>query len=209
MFVHRTGLAEPGALFALQILRKQMKRQVNPVHRIDRPTEGIVLFAFEKECTRLLCEAFAERRIKKEYLALVRGWIDEEGIIDYPLADLDSGTKHDAVTEFRRLATIELPIPVRPYDTSRYSLVKLYPQTGRQHQLRRHLKHVFHPIIGDTRYGDGHHNESIRLNYKGRRMYLFSRSIYLDHPYSKEKLHIQAPLPADVLELFHGWSWQL
>lgn len=207
IFVHRTGLAEPGAQFALQILRNQLGRRVNPVHRLDRPTGGVLLFAFEKECTHLLCEAFSNRRVKKEYLAVVRGWVDEKGQIDSPLKSLDSQVVQEAITDYERLEKVELPIAVRPYETSRYSLVRLFPQTGRQHQLRRHLKHIFHPIVGDTRYGDGHHNESLREKYNLRRLMLFSQTLCLNHPFTGEKLTIEASLPPYMIELFKAWSW--
>ena len=151
LLVHKTKLAKDAEEHALQLLRNQIKQRVYPAHRLDRKTSGVLLFAKNKNTNTTLQGLFRDRQIKKRYKAIVRGYIYEEGIIDYPL--FDSKKERDAITRFNRLQLFEINLPSGGFDTSRYSLVNLEPETGRHHQLRKHLAHISHPILGDRPHG--------------------------------------------------------
>jgi tRNA pseudouridine65 synthase len=156
MIVHRSAWCRDGEP-VLQRLRDQIGARVYPVHRLDRATSGVLLFARTPEAAHHGSTSFAAHRIDKRYLAIVRGWPDAHTVVDAPLGD-DAGVLHDAVTELTRRATVELPIAVGRYATARYALVEARPQSGRTHQIRRHCAHLRHPIVGDVNYGDGRHN---------------------------------------------------
>lgn len=184
LLVHRTMLDARETRFCVQMLRDQLGRPVYPCHRLDKPTAGILLFALNKAALRLAQEALGSGQAQKRYLAIVRGWMPESGKIDYPLRyekdELDPKrpeAPQPAVTNFRRLATTELPHPVGRYSSARYSLVELEPETGRKHQLRRHLAHLRHPIIGDTRHGDGAHNRFFREHFNSHRLLLVATAL--------------------------------
>jgi tRNA pseudouridine65 synthase len=113
------------------------------------------------------------------------------------------------VTHFKRITKIELPKPVPPYATSRYSLLALYPQTGRRHQLRRHMKHISHHLIGDTTYGRGEHNRLFREQYHCRRLLLHAWSLELIHPENRENLKLQAPLDSAFSKLITAFGWDM
>ena len=157
IMVHKTGITED-KIFLLQLLRDQIKQRVYPVHRLDRPTTGVLLFAKNKETASNLNADFRERKIHKEYQAIVRGYLPPNGVIDYPLSNKEKGEAQEAITHFETLETFEYPVPIGRYETARYSYVHLTPLTGKRHQIRRHLAHLRHPIINDKRYGDIHHN---------------------------------------------------
>lgn len=205
LLVHRSEIDRHETQFAMQMTRDQIGQHVFTVHRLDKPTSGVLLFALDRDTARLLTEQFTAGTISKTYLAVVRGYTDEHGVIDYPLkeehdkmtdalADKDKPAQ-DAVTHYRRLATTELPYPVGRYQTARYSLLELHPKTGRKHQLRRHLKHIFHPILGDTSHGDGKHNTLGREQFGCHRLMLHAASLSLTHPITEQALTINAPLP--------------
>ena len=165
LLVHRTNMSSDKD-FLLQRVRDQSGRKVYPVHRLDRPTSGVVLFAFSKEIAAEFFKLFRKRTVKKTYLALVRGWTDDYGIIDSPLRT-SGGKEQDALTLYKTLARTEVDISVEPYEKSRYSLVEIDLKTGRTHQIRRHFAHLRHPLIGDTTHGDGRHNQMFRgANFK-------------------------------------------
>lgn len=203
LLVHRSWLDKGETRFAMQMTRDLIGgRHVYPVHRLDRPTSGVLLFALDPVIARALTEAFTQRQVHKEYLALVRGWAPEQGVIDYPLkeqldkiADAMSNPDRpaqDAVTTFRRLHKVELPHAVsKKHPTSRYSLVRLFPKTGRKHQLRRHMDHLFHPIVGDTTHGDGRHNRFFREHFGCERLLLVARTLSFTHPVLKVPMRIQ------------------
>jgi len=165
LLVHRSALDRHETRFALQMLRDQIGRQVFPVHRLDKGTSGVLLFALDREVGRVLNGQFERGEVAKTYLAVVRGHPPEAGEIDHPLvrmADEHAGivasaAAQPALTRYCRLATVELPYRVDRYPSSRYALLELEPLTGRWHQLRRHLKHIAHPIIGDATHGKGRH----------------------------------------------------
>ncbi len=216
LLVHRSVLDRHETRFALQILRDQIGQKVYPVHRLDKGTSGVLLFALDREVGRTLTQQFERGEISKRYLAIVRGHPPESGEIDHPLArmaDEHSGIAASAAAQpahtcYRRLATVELPYRVDRYPSSRYALVELQPLTGRWHQLRRHMKHIAHPIIGDATHGKGRHNRLFHELFGYPRLLLAATEMRLAHPVSGEVLTLQAGLAADFAEVVGrlGWS---
>lgn len=217
LLVHRSFVDRREMEYAMQVLRDQLGRWVYPLHRLDKATSGVLVFALNKEIARRMTEVFTEGQVAKSYCAVVRGFTDDSGLIDHPLKDpcdrmADRRTDRDrpvreAVTEYRRLATVELPYPVGRYTTARYSLIDVTPRTGRMHQIRRHLKHIFHPIVGDTTYGDGKQNEFFRMRFQCNRLLLHARQISFTHPLSDQHISICAPLDDAFIVLLKGLQW--
>jgi tRNA pseudouridine65 synthase len=205
MLVHRTAIAQ-GTEFAVQTLRRQIGAWVQPVHRLDRPTSGVLLFALHKEATRRLTDAFTGRAVKKTYWAVVRGHPDAVGRVDHPLCRED-GVLQEAQTEWRRLETVELAIAVGRYPSARYSWIELSPETGRRHQLRRHCAHIRHPIVGDTTHGDGRHNRLFREHFGSHRLLLFAQALALSHPMTGDPLFLEAPVAPSLAALCHEFDW--
>ncbi len=174
-------------------LRKSGKKAY-PVHRLDRKTSGLILFAKEKKYVSPFQELFESRGIEKKYLALLRGHVAESGTIDTPVKN-DRGNYKEALTHFRCLQQFELPIPVVPYETARYSLVEFSPKTGRMHQLRIHANKISHPIIGDPKYGNRHHNHMFIEKFGIRHLFLHAFSLAFTQPFSGEKIQLRAGLP--------------
>ena len=205
LLVHRSEVDRHETRFAIQLLRDQIGRRVQPVHRLDRGTSGVLLFAFEPEVTRALSAQFEAGTVEKAYLAVVRGWPPESGRIDHPLSRMRDepgapaarSETQDALTDYRRLATVELPFAVDRYPASRYALVALTPRTGRRHQLRRHMKHIAHPIIGDATHGKGVHNRFFQQQFGCGRMLLASVALGFIHPVSGNAVRIARP-PGDA-----------
>ena len=218
LLVHRTVLDRHKTRFAVQILRDQIGQHVHPVHRLDRGTSGVLLFALKREIGRLLSAQFESQHIDKTYLAVVRGHTDETGSIDHALTrQFDDyefrspetvGEAQSALTHYRRLAITELPYRVDRYPGSRYSLVELKPQTGRRHQLRRHMKHIAHPIIGDATYGKGQHNRLFQDLFNSHRLLLACLEMRLTHPTSKLPLILSAPLANDFASVLGALGWE-
>lgn len=216
LLVHRTGIDRRETEYALQRVRDQLGRRVYPLHRLDKATSGVLLFALDRETARRMTEAFTAGRISKSYLAVVRGFTDEAGRIDHPVparkdrreGPLGDSRPKEAVTDYLRLATVELPHPVGRYATARYSLVRANPLTGRTHQIRRHMKHIFHPLIGDTTYGDGRQNEFFRTRFNCRRLLLHCRETAFSHPGTGREVRIRAPLEEDLIALFREFAWE-
>lgn len=216
LLVHRSPLDPREERFALQLVRDRLGRRVYPVHRLDRPTSGVLLFALSPEGAQQLAAAFAERGVEKRYLAVVRGVVPEEGVVDHPLADLpdrylssrQDGEERGAVTGYRRLASAELPVAVGRYPTSRYSLVAAFPRTGRRHQLRRHFKHLCHPIIGDTNYGEGRHNRFFREELGCARLLLHAVELTFPHPSTGGEVTVTAPPGGAFASLIDRLGWR-
>ncbi len=215
LLVHKSPIDKQETQFALQLVRDQIGQWVYPIHRLDKPTSGVLVFALSKEVASLLSEQFRGHKIRKEYLAVVRGYTSEEAMIDYDLKVIldkkadrdrsDNKAPQEAKTHYTRIATVELPYPVSRYPVARYSLVRLLPQTGRKHQLRRHMKHILHPIVGDTKYGRREHNQLFREKFDCHRLLLHASKISFIHPISDEELVIEAGLDEvylKVLEMF-------
>jgi tRNA pseudouridine65 synthase len=206
LVVHRSALAGDRQT-CLSLLRGQLGRWVYPVHRLDRGTSGVLVFCLDPESARPLAEAFAAGLVKKSYLALVRGVLPESGVIDRPLAE-EGRAALPALTRFRRLAQVELPRAVGRYPTSRYSLARVEPATGRWHQIRRHLEGISHPIVGDVTQGDGRHNRFFREEYGARRLQLHAERVRLPHPESGAPVCLEAPVPAEMVALFSALGWR-
>ncbi|SHJ52563.1 tRNA pseudouridine65 synthase [Malonomonas rubra DSM 5091] len=207
LLVHRTNIDRHETRFALQLLRRQLKQKVYPVHRLDKPTSGVLLFALDSATARQLSDQFRDHQVEKSYLALVRGWTDDSDEINYPLVDgpikaayavqQNSDKPREAITRYRTVQQVELPIAVGRYSSSRYSLVDVHPATGRRHQIRRHFKHIFHPIIGDTTYGDSSHNRMFRQQFNCHRLLLHATRLKFAHPVSGAQISLVASLPTD------------
>jgi tRNA pseudouridine65 synthase len=220
LLVHRTGLDAHETRFAVQILRRQLGRRVHPAHRLDKGASGVLLFALDPETAAALGATVREHALERRYLAVVRGRTDESGVIDHPLvlrkdpaelrATRDTAgdeVAQPALTRYRRLASVELPHRVDRYPTSRYSLLELLPQTGRRHQLRRHLAHASHHIVGDTTYGKGRHNRLFHELFGSRRLLLACVELRLTHPATGEPLVIEAPLAQDFASVVAELGW--
>jgi tRNA pseudouridine65 synthase len=210
LLVHRSWIDKEETRFAIQMLRDQIGQYVYPVHRLDKPTSGVLLFALSKEIARALSEQMQAKGFRKQYVALVRGYTEERGLIDYPLKEVldkmtDAKARQDkeaqeAVTAYEKIGQVELPFAVGRYNTARYSLLKLNPETGRKHQLRRHMKHILHPIVGDTKYGRGEHNRFFREQFNAHRLLLHANALTFTHPVTGRELVLRAGLD----ELFLG-----
>ena len=198
--VHRTGLDAHACRFVLQTLRDQIGHPVWPVHRLDRGTSGVLLMALHAEAAGRLGQALAGGAVDKVYLALVRGWLRAGVRIDHPLRPDEAGPDapaQQASTVVRPLARLELPGQADPrFGTVRASLVEARPLTGRRHQIRRHLKHLSHPIIGDATHGKGPLNRWWAARLGHQRLWLHAQSVAFDHPYSGERLHVHSGLVA-------------
>jgi tRNA pseudouridine65 synthase len=189
-------------------LRDQLGQHVHPVHRLDRGTSGALVFALSREHARRLFDAFAAREIEKEYVAIVRGFAPDAGTIDHPLSVEHAGPAAEARTCFRRVALVELPLPVGRYPTARFSFVVAEPLTGRTHQLRRHFAHISHPILGDVNHGDGRQNRFFRERFELNRLALHASRIRFEHPLTRERIEAVAPLPAAFAEVVRALGWE-
>jgi tRNA pseudouridine65 synthase len=217
LLVHKSPIDKHETRFALQIVRDQIGQYVYPVHRLDKPTSGVLLFALQPEIAAILSGMFVQNKISKSYIAVVRGYTKENGMVDHPLKQmLDTKEQkkagitkeaQSAQTFYKRLATVELPYSVSRYPTTRYSLVYLEPKTGRKHQLRRHMKHLSHHIIGDTKHGRGEHNKFFREKFDVHRLLLHADRMHFEHPVTKEKLEITAPLDETFEKLLEIFGW--
>lgn len=193
LLVHRTSIAEEEEHFALQMLRDQLGRPVYPCHRIDRKTSGVLLFALDQETEALTKRLFENRLTTKYYLCLSRGFVPESGTIEKPLAK-ENGKLQDALTDYYCLAQTELPIAVSRYSTSRYSLVLVKPHTGRMHQIRRHMAHIRHYIIGDRTHGENKQNKMFQEQFGLETMMLHAWQLEFNHPHLQHKIKLTAPL---------------
>ncbi|MBI2381142.1 MAG: pseudouridylate synthase [Gammaproteobacteria bacterium] len=208
LLVHKTELARAEA-YALQLLRRQLRRRVYPVHRLDRPTSGVLLFGLSAAAAREACGLFETHVVSKRYLAVVRGYAPDSGHIDYPLCEEDDGRPaQEARTDYRCLARAELPIAIGRYATSRYSLVEVMPLTGRKHQIRKHFHHIFHPLIGDTTYGEGRHNRLFRQEFEASRLLLIAHELAFVQPFSGEAVRIRAGLDEEWRRVLAGLGWE-
>ena len=203
LLVHRTGLDAGETRFAMQLLRDQLGRHVWPVHRLDKGTSGLLLFALDADTARLMGQAFESGNgLHKTYQAVVRGWPADDGFIDHPLRRMPDDARdaagrrelvQSAQTRFRTLARLTLPLPQGAYAQTRLALVALQPLTGRRHQLRRHMKHIAHPIVGDATHGKGPLNRALAEHIGLQRLWLHAGSLRLNHPVTGDELLLQAP----------------
>lgn len=217
LLVHRSEIDRHETRFALQLVRDQIGRRVYPVHRLDKPTSGVLVFALHADAARTISEAIARQSVTKIYHAVVRGFAPEQGHIDHALTEeLDKYTDQKArqnkpaqpaQTTYRRLATVELPVAIEGYPQSRYSLVECTPHTGRKHQIRRHMKHIDHPIIGDAKHGRGRHNRYFKDHLQAGRLLLHASRLQLPHPVTGQMLILDAPVDETLQQLFERFAW--
>ena len=218
--VHRTGLDAGETRFVLQTLRDQLGQRVYPVHRLDKGTCGVLVMALHSDAARALGLAFEQQRTHKRYIALVRGWLPEHADVHHPLRPDDAppdAPVQDAHTRFRCLAHLELNACFDArHPTTRASLVEAVPTTGRRHQIRRHLKHLAHPILGDATHGKGPLNRWWAEQLGQTRLWLHAQSLTVPHPATGAPLELacdwnalQAHVPdaADWLRLQQQWAW--
>ncbi|GAA6206210.1 MULTISPECIES: tRNA pseudouridine(65) synthase TruC [Thalassotalea] len=219
LFVHRSFMDKDEIYFALQLVRDMVGQYVYPLHRLDRPTSGVLLFALTEEVARIMGQAFTDKTIQKTYFALTRGHLFGEDTLDYPLKEkLDKlGDKNvnpnkeaqSAITQYQAVAHAVLPIPLGRYDSVRYSLLKLLPETGRRHQIRRHLAHLRHPIIGDINYGDNKQNPFFSQYFGFKRLMLIAKSLSFAHPIHQNLLTITCQFDQQWQGVFEQLSWKL
>jgi tRNA pseudouridine65 synthase len=218
LLVHRSEIDRHETRFAIQILRDQIGQWVWAAHRLDRGTSGVLLFALSVEMASILGKQFEAGTVEKKYLAVVRGHPPESGEIDHPLSrqrddrewkgERSSDEAQPALTRYRRLACIELPVAVDRYPSSRYALVEAEPLTGRRHQIRRHLKHISHPIIGDATHGKGIHNRFFAETFSCPRMLLACTSLTFNHPASSERIQVKTPVSGSFAATLAQLGWR-
>ncbi|GAA6184129.1 MULTISPECIES: tRNA pseudouridine(65) synthase TruC [Alteromonadaceae] len=219
LLVHRSMIDRHETQFAMQLLRDQLGQHVFPVHRLDKPTSGVLLFALSSDIARILTEQFTHKHIAKTYFAIVRGYCPDSGRIDYPLKEkldkiADKKSRQDkpaqdAITDYQCLHKFELPFAVGRYQTARYSLVKLHPLTGRKHQLRRHMAHIRHPIVGDTTHGDGKQNAFIRDQFGLAGLGLTCSEMIITHPITQNTLKISCQFDIRMKAIIEQWGLDL
>lgn len=217
LLVHRSFLDKHETQFAMQMLRDQIGQHVYPLHRLDRPTSGVLLFALSSAAANRAGQLFSEGGMRKRYLALVRGFAPEQQCIDRPLKEkldkiADKYAQQDkpaqsARTDIRCLLQASLPIALEKFPSVRYSLVECWPKTGRKHQIRRHMKGINHPLINDVNHGDNTQNHFFAEHFEVSRLMLFATDVYFGHPYSEELIHINAPLGEHALAVFERLGW--
>ena len=202
--VHRTPLDKGESRFVLQTLRDQIGQHVWPVHRLDKGTSGVLVFALSAEVASFLGHAFESGEgLHKTYRAIVRGWPAEELLIDHPLKRMPDDMRsqreqvQSAQTRLRTLRRGELPIAQGAFPTLRWAEVQLQPLTGRRHQLRRHMKHIAHPIIGDATHGKGPLNRAVAAHLGTARLWLHALQLEMPHPVKRGCLTLQAPVGSE------------
>jgi len=202
MFVHRTEMDRRVRVVVMQTVRDQLKRPVYLVHRLDRPTSGIVLLALSSEAASLVSRLFRDRQVTKSYLAFVRGHAAETGRIDRSLTSpaVVRTAPLEAVTEYQTEQQFEIPLQSDRFPTTRCSLVRAIPRTGRYHQIRRHLNGINHPVIGDTSHGDSRQNRFFRENFGTTRLMLHAAKIGFRHPMTGKMIEVSCPMPPDMTE---------
>ncbi|MDG1675118.1 MAG: pseudouridine synthase [Flavobacteriales bacterium] len=209
LLVHRTDIDfhEPFNLRDLVNKTRDKDAWLQPVHRLDKPTSGIVLFAPPGDALNALKLEFVHRRTTKVYWAVVRGWTEDEGAVEKPLPTAHNPAPKEARTTYRTLARVELPHPVGPYETARYSLVECRPETGRFHQIRLHFRHLRHPLVGDSRYGDKKHNRFVAAETGTDILLLHAGRLTVAHPDGTRTLELQAAVPEGWAAILDEWPW--
>lgn len=202
---HSRNVAEEDSL--LQLIKNELGIKVFPIHRLDRKTSGIILLAKETHFVSKFQELFTNNEINKTYFGIVRGFSPETKTIDSPVKGRDANVHKEALTYLKTLEKVTLNIPVKPYESSRYSFVALSPKTGRMHQLRVHANKISHPLIGDPKYGDKNHNVMFEENFGCSNMFLHAGKLEFKHPFTSEELILKANFPKDWITLFDEFSW--
>lgn len=193
LLVHRTKIAADVSVFAVQLVRNHLSHRVHPAHRLDRKTSGVLLFAKHQEASSEVQSLFQNRTVRKTYQALVRGYVDDKGTIDYALTN--EGKTKEALTHYKRINTYEIQVPHGPHATSRYSEVQVKPETGRFHQIRKHMGHIRHPIIGDRPHGCNKQNRLWKERFEMNSMMLHACRLALD--WKGKELIIEADISSE------------
>lgn len=209
--VHRSKLIGPADAFLIDLLREQVGGELFLAHRLDRATSGVLLVARSAAVAASLGEQFMARAPHKQYLAVVRGWPEPaEDAIDYPLpGSRETGPRREARTHYRRLATVEVPLALGRYPQQRYALLLAAPQTGRFRQIRKHLAHIHHPVIGDCQHGRGDHNRLYKQHFGCHRMLLHAWRLHFAHPVQGSPMTVEAPLDAPFQALLQRFGWTM
>lgn len=200
LLVHRSKLATNTREFAVQRLRDQLGQQVHPVHRLDRKTSGVLLFALNRDTLSDIRKEFEAGRVEKTYWCILRGYTDQTGLIDYALTN-EKGKSQEAITAYRTLDKAEVNVPFGKHQTSRYSLVEAMPKTGRMHQLRKHFAHIFHPIIGDRPHGCNKQNKLFLEKWSMSTMLLHAAGLKFTHPVMQQPVELKAGPQAEFLRM--------
>ncbi len=203
---HSRNKADEASL--LQLLENQLESRFYPIHRLDRKTSGILLLAKKTEYVAGFQELFMQHAIQKTYYGVVRGFSPTSKIINSPVKGRDADVYKEAETQLRTLETVTLNIPVKPYDTSRYSLVELKPKTGRLHQLRIHMNKISHPLINDAKYGDKNHDLMYEREFGCTYLFLHAGKLEFTHPFTSKLLSLKASFPKDWIDLFERFDWK-
>lgn len=193
LLVHKSFYSGVADTYAIQELRNQIGQYVYPIHRLDRKTSGVLLFALDKETLKIISNQFATRQVEKKYIAILRGWAKEEETIDYDLVNEDE-IKQNAITHYRRLQTSEIDLVFGKHETSRYCLVEAMLETGRFHQLRKHFKHILHPILGCRKHGCNKQNKLWLETFGINKMTLHAHQLVFNHPISNERITVNATI---------------
>ncbi|MCG8612849.1 MAG: pseudouridine synthase [Pseudomonadales bacterium] len=218
LLVHKSPIDRHEHQYAMKVVRDQIGQWVYPVHRLDKPTSGVLVFALQPEIARELGLQFMSQSVKKRYLAVVRGYTALGGIIDHPIKETamfksdkkkyEEKTAKDAVSLYHRIARLEVDEPIDRYPCARYSLLAVHPLSGRQHQIRRHLKHLSHPLIGDAKYGKSIHNRFIADYFGVSRLLLHCHQMRFRHPTKSETILLEAPIDDDFRRILQVGSWE-
>lgn len=208
LLVHKSSIAQDTNQFAVQLLRDQIGQRVYPLHRLDRKTGGILLFALQEELNGVMQKQFAENKIHKQYQAIVRGYTPDNMEIDYPLKRED-GVVQEAFTRLHTLGRVEQPFAVGKHPTSRYSMVLLEPETGRMHQLRKHMAHVFHPIIADRPHGCNKQNKFFLDHFGMNTMLLHASQLTFTHPVTGVQQRITANYQPEFQRMYDTLGFQI
>lgn len=208
LLAHASKMATDVDIDLLNLLRAQVGGPIHLVHRLDRATSGLVLAARNSEMAGELGRQFMARSVEKQYLGVVRGWPPESGEIDYPLPDVrDNSPRKPAVTQFRRLATTTVPVPLGKYPEQRYALMQAIPITGRYRQIRKHFHHLSHHLIGDTSHGRTEHNRLFKIEFSVHQLLLHAHVLQFDHPVSQDRVTLVAPLDQVWQRLLQRFDW--
>ena len=208
--VHRSRLVNDDKVFLIDQVRALVDGPLHLIHRLDRATSGVLLIGRNAEVAGTLGRHFMQRDVEKTYLAVCRGWPEEIGEIHYPLPGVrENSDRKPALSRWKRLATIEVPIAINRYPQQRYALVEISPETGRYRQIRRHFAHLRHPLIGDTSHGRTEHNRLFKQYYSTHRLLLHAWRLQFDHPVEARRMSIEAPLDVEFAGLLARFEWIL
>lgn len=208
MPVHRSRMVAGDDAYLIDAVRAQVPGALHLIHRLDRATSGAVLIGRNAQIAADLGRQFMARDVEKTYLGVCRGWPGESGEIDYPLPGVrEDGERKPALTRWRRLHTIEVPIAINRYPQQRYALLEIAPETGRYRQIRRHFAHLRHPLIGDTSHGRTEHNRLYKQHFGVHRLLLHAWRLAFVHPVDGTRMAVEAPLDAEFAGLLQRFAW--